>query len=133
MELDEVISRATKDLMVTNRNLEIAKRRNAPERDIENLEKKVEYRKAIVDIIAEFMTNDIKMAMDNEKVAALCAEYAVVNRKYARLVGIVEDMRPCRCCRNFTSDSVTQECHECLDAIESYRPGFILDEGKEEQ
>ena len=52
MELHEVMSRAQKELESAKRNLSIAQARNAPEPDIRNLEKKIEYRQEIVTMLA---------------------------------------------------------------------------------
>lgn len=51
MQLSEIIRRAEKELSTATRNLDMAKRRGAPEQDVRNLEAKVEYRKKIVGIL----------------------------------------------------------------------------------
>lgn len=51
MQLQEIIRRAEKELSTATRNLETAKRRSAPEQDVRNLEAKVEYRKAVLEIL----------------------------------------------------------------------------------
>lgn len=51
MQLSELIRRAEKELSTATRNLDAAKRRGAPEQDVRNLEAKVEYRKAVLDIL----------------------------------------------------------------------------------
>lgn len=51
MQLSEIIRRAEKELATATRNLETAKRRSAPEQDVRNLEAKVEYRKAVLEIL----------------------------------------------------------------------------------
>lgn len=51
MELSEIVRRAEKELSTATKNLETAKRRGAPEQDVRNLEAKVEYRKAVLDIL----------------------------------------------------------------------------------
>lgn len=51
MQLSELIRRAEKELSTATRNLDAAKRRGAPEQDVLNLEAKVEYRKAVLDIL----------------------------------------------------------------------------------
>lgn len=51
MQISEIIRRAEKELSTATRNLETAKRRCAPEQDVRNLEAKVEYRKAVLDIL----------------------------------------------------------------------------------
>lgn len=42
MQLSEIIRQAEKELQTATRNLDMAKRRGAPEQDVRNLEKKVE-------------------------------------------------------------------------------------------
>lgn len=51
MELSEIIRRAEKELATAMRNLERAQQRGAPEQDVRNLEAKVEYRKAVLEIL----------------------------------------------------------------------------------
>lgn len=51
MQLSEIIRQAEKELQTATRNLDMAKRRGAPEQDVRNLEAKVEYRKAVLDIL----------------------------------------------------------------------------------
>ena len=51
MNIKEIIRRAEKELSTATRNLETAKRRSAPEQDVRNLEAKVEYRKAVLEIL----------------------------------------------------------------------------------
>lgn len=51
MQLSEIIRRAEKELDTATRNLETVKRRGAPEQDVRNLEAKVEYRKAVLEIL----------------------------------------------------------------------------------
>ena len=51
MNIKEIIRRAEKELATATRNLDVAKRRGAPEHDVRNLEAKVEYRKAVLDIL----------------------------------------------------------------------------------
>ena len=51
MELSEIIRRAEKELATAMRNLERAKQRGAPEKDVQNLEAKVEYRKAVLETL----------------------------------------------------------------------------------
>lgn len=51
MQLQEIIRRAEKELSTATRNLETSKRRSAPEQDVRNLEVKVEYRKAVLEIL----------------------------------------------------------------------------------
>lgn len=51
MQLQEIIRRAEKELATATRNLETAKRCSAPEQDVRNLEAKVEYRKAVLEIL----------------------------------------------------------------------------------
>lgn len=51
MELSEIIRRAEKELQTATRNLDMAKRRGAPDQDVRNLEAKVEYRKAVLAIL----------------------------------------------------------------------------------
>lgn len=51
MQLSEIIRQAEKELQTATRNLDMAKRRGAPEQDVRNLEVKMEYRKAVLDIL----------------------------------------------------------------------------------
>lgn len=51
MELSEIIRRAENELQTATRNLDVAKRRGAPEQDVRNLEEKVEYRKKIAGLL----------------------------------------------------------------------------------
>lgn len=51
MQLQEIIRRAEKELSTATRSLEMAKFRGAPDQDVWNLEAKVEYRKAVLDIL----------------------------------------------------------------------------------
>ena len=51
MQLSEIIRQAEKELQTATRNLDMAKRRGAPEQDVRNLEAKVEYRKSVLDIL----------------------------------------------------------------------------------
>ena len=51
MKIEQIIARAEKELATATRNLDTAKRRGAPEQDVRNLEAKVEYRKAVLDIL----------------------------------------------------------------------------------
>lgn len=51
MKIEQIIARAEKELATATRNLDAAKRRSAPEQDVRNLEAKVEYRKAVLDIL----------------------------------------------------------------------------------
>lgn len=51
MQLSEIIRQAEKELQTATRNLDMAKRRSAPEQDVRNLEAKVEYRKSVLDIL----------------------------------------------------------------------------------
>lgn len=51
MQLREIIRCAEKELSTATRNLETAKRRSAPEQDVRNLEAKVDYRKAVLEIL----------------------------------------------------------------------------------
>lgn len=51
MKIEQIMARAEKELATATRNLETAKRRSAPEQDVRNLEAKVEYRKAVLDIL----------------------------------------------------------------------------------
>lgn len=51
MKISEIIFRAEKELATATRNLDMAKRRGAPEQDVRNLEAKVEYRKAVLEIL----------------------------------------------------------------------------------
>lgn len=51
MKIEQIIARAEKELSTATRNLDAAKRRGAPEQDVRNLEAKVEYRKAVLEIL----------------------------------------------------------------------------------
>lgn len=51
MQLSEIIRQAEKELQTATRNLDMAKRRGAPEQDVRNLETKVEYKKSVVNMI----------------------------------------------------------------------------------
>lgn len=53
MQLSEIIRQAEKELQTATRNLDMAKRRGAPEQDVGNLEAKVEYRKSVLDILKD--------------------------------------------------------------------------------
>lgn len=53
MQLQEIIRRAEKELSTATRNLDVAKRRGAPEQDVRNLEAKLEYRKAVLEILKD--------------------------------------------------------------------------------
>lgn len=54
MELHEVKRRANKELESAKRNLTVARDRNSPEQDILNLENKLAYRQAIVELLDNF-------------------------------------------------------------------------------
>lgn len=51
MQLSEIIRQAEKELQTATRNLDMVKRRGAPEQDVRNLETKVEYKKSVVNMI----------------------------------------------------------------------------------
>jgi hypothetical protein len=54
VELHEVKRRANKELESAKRNLTVARDRNSPEQDILNLENKLAYRQAIVELLDNF-------------------------------------------------------------------------------
>lgn len=51
MKIEQIMARAEKELSTATRNLETAQRRGAPGQDVRNLEAKVEYRKAVLDML----------------------------------------------------------------------------------
>lgn len=51
MELTELIQRTEKEILTVSRNLDLARKRGAPDQDVKNLENKLEYKKAILDIL----------------------------------------------------------------------------------
>ena len=51
MKIEQIMARAEKELSTATRNLETAQRRGAPEMDVRNLEAKVEYREAVLEIL----------------------------------------------------------------------------------
>ena len=53
MKIEQIMARAEKELATATRNLDMAKRRGAPEQDVRNLEAKVEYRKAVLEILKD--------------------------------------------------------------------------------
>ena len=53
MKIEQIMARAEKELSTATRNLETAQRRGAPGQDVRNLEAKVEYRKAVLEILKD--------------------------------------------------------------------------------
>ena len=54
MEMEEVMRRARKELESAKRNLATAKERNAPALDIQNLEKKVDFRQTVLSVLSGY-------------------------------------------------------------------------------
>lgn len=78
MQLSEIIRRAEKELATATRNLDMAKRRGAPEQDVKNLEEKVEYRKTALQILKNSADVTILIDKINKKdkaIKALCYDF----------------------------------------------------------
>ena len=78
MELSEIIRRAERELQTATRNLDMAKRRGAPEKDVQNLEEKVGSRKTALQISKNSADVTILINKINKKdkaIKALCYDF----------------------------------------------------------